>query len=503
MSQYMLPSNQLPRTRFAFEMKINTKLLLVGLAASSVSAHHVITSFLIDGEQQLNVLRQPGTVSPITDPNSPYLACGLPPQDNHGLKGTEKAIIEPGSKLTFEWHTNWSADTPGPDGVTDASHKGPCAIYMRKVPNSISAVAEDPGSSGWFKVWEDGVDGRGVFCTTRMRENGGFFSGTVPKGLQEGDYLIRAETITLNNAAEPNNEPQCCAQATLRSSPPPSVFPATIRIPSGDYANLNMPGLRYNIWYPVRDSYPDYGPVPGPIVFNGSSENHGTRHPNKHIDDGTTTKAITGSKIQSTSINTLGSTASLPDGFTTIPWPSTSSLVFAESSQRGTITSTVKVTSNMVMSTSTSTVVVTVPRPTTATATETVILDVTKTVYVTPQPMTTAHGHRHGHGHGHFHYITVTVTHVVTQIVYVGGSTSTLPIDESTAVYTTDMDTPTPMPQPQMPTGGYVTATPTGQAKDDNTPGSSLYARHLYAHRVEGYHYRHWHRGHAGLRRII
>ncbi|KAK6343881.1 hypothetical protein TWF696_007535 [Orbilia brochopaga] len=505
------------RTLESSIMKIQ-KPLLIGLAASSASAHHVLTSFLVNDERQYDVLRQPGTVSPILDPNSANLACGFPPGDGQGAKGTAKATIKPSSKLTFGWHTNWSGDTPGPDGVTDVSHKGPCAIYMRKVANSVSAIAEDPGSPGWFKIWEDGVDDRGVFCTTRMRENGGFFSGTVPKGLEEGDYLIRAETITLNNAAEPRNEPQWyvgCAQVTLTSSPPPSVSPPTIRIPSGDYANLNMPGLRYNIWYPVRDSYPDYGPVPGPAVFNGSSENAGTPRPvppannnegSGRIGDGTT--KVPGSNGPSSTANTQESTTSLPDGFSTIPWPL--------SSQQQPMTATITMTT-AVKSTSTSTITITSIRPTTATSVKSATDDTmkTKTVYVTATHTAThshrhRHGHGHGRGHGHPHSKTVTITRTVSQTTYISESTTAMPTGEPTRDTTT---TPTSTNNyiTAIPTGdttitptstnNYITAIPTGEINDASTTTASLSARHI--HHIHPYQYRHWHRGHVGMRRRI
>ncbi|KAK6362704.1 hypothetical protein TWF730_000160 [Orbilia blumenaviensis] len=275
-------------------MKIKT-FLLTGMLASASMAHHVITHFLVDNVPQPNVIRQPGTLNPIVDPNDRQLACGHPPGNGQGMKGTSKAVVQPGSSITFEWHTNWSSSVSGPEGVTDVSHKGPCAIYMRKVPDSVTAIAEDPRKPNWFKIWEDGVDRSGIFCTSRMRLNGGLFTGVIPKHLENGDYLIRAETLTLNNAGKPNLQPQWyvgCAQVTLKDSEAPFIKPVTIPIPSGEYANMNMPGLRYNIWYPERSNYSDYGPVPGPAVFNDGSD--------KYQEPG----------------------ATLPDGFATIPWPS-------------------------------------------------------------------------------------------------------------------------------------------------------------------------------------
>ncbi|KAF3940821.1 hypothetical protein ABW19_dt0203478 [Dactylella cylindrospora] len=288
------------------------KALVAALMISVVEAHHVLTSFSVDGIRQHNVIRQPGSQSPITNPNNQYLACGLPPGNGQGMHGTDKAIIQSGSKLTFEWHTNWSGSTPGPEGVTDDSHKGPCAIYMRKVEDSVTAVATGTRKPGWFKIWEDGVDSTGKFCTTRMRENGGFFTGTVPKHLENGDYLIRAETVTLNNAAEPHNQPQWyvgCAQVTLRDSEAPFLKPFTVRIPSGDYANLNHPGLRYNIWYPERTDYSDYGTPPGPAVFYDGSDEFEQEPPDKPTTEDPKLKetiTIIGSPTTITSKITIG-----------------------------------------------------------------------------------------------------------------------------------------------------------------------------------------------------
>ncbi|KAF3911138.1 hypothetical protein AA313_de0207684 [Arthrobotrys entomopaga] len=419
-----------------------TQIFIGLLSATAAAAHHVLTNFMVDDVRQNNVLRQPGTVSPIINPNDQDLACGFPPGNGQGMKGTEKAIIQPGSNLTFEWHTNWSASVSGPDGVTDVSHKGPCAIYMRKVNDSVNAIANDPRQPGWFKIWEDGVDQDGVFCTTRMRENGGFFSGTVPKHLENGDYLIRAETITLNNAGPPEDQPQWyigCAQVTLKNSQAPFVTPYTILIPSGDYANLNMPGLRYNIWYPVRSNFSDYGPVPGPAVFNDGEDKF--ESPNNGATTGQQTQ---GESIKTTDLTSFTSsqmvpmsTTPLPKGFSTIPWPQSS-----WRSTDGTITSTITAITRIPTCISTTTVTLTLNRTPeysaiyqtttstiTRTATRTVNSPVTKIVYLTSTPTTIANPpiYEGPRKVGH-HYKTVTVTNFVsvTKTVYPTHSASEL-----------------------------------------------------------------------------
>ena len=56
-----------------------------------------------------------------------------------------------GSTLTFEWHDRPDDLTSGP---IDPSHRGPCAVYMKKVD---SAVTNDTASGdGWFKICMEG-----------------------------------------------------------------------------------------------------------------------------------------------------------------------------------------------------------------------------------------------------------------------------------------------------------------------------------------------------------
>ena len=96
-----------------------------------------------------------------------------------------------------------------PVGVTDDSHKGPCAIYLKKVDDALTATG--PGD-GWFKLNHDSVDSAGVFCTDRLRLANAPQPGVIPNNIPPGDYLLRGEFLTLNNAGPANlggaEEPQ-------------------------------------------------------------------------------------------------------------------------------------------------------------------------------------------------------------------------------------------------------------------------------------------------------
>jgi len=122
-----------------------------------------------------------------------------------------------GDSIAFEWRADPgipAAEYPLKDGsipvgVTDDSHKGPCAVYMKKVDDALTASG--PGD-GWFKVTEDGLDSSGTFCTDRLRLANAAQPAVVPKNIPAGDYLFRAEILTLNNAGPANmggaEEPQ-------------------------------------------------------------------------------------------------------------------------------------------------------------------------------------------------------------------------------------------------------------------------------------------------------
>lgn len=117
----------------------------------------------------------------------------------------ELTVILGGDSIAFEWRADPGIppaqyplkDGTIPVGVTDDSHKGPCAIYMKKVDDALTATG--PGD-GWFKIAEDGLDSSGTFCTDRLRLANAPQPGVVPKNIPAGDYLFRAEILTLNNA---------------------------------------------------------------------------------------------------------------------------------------------------------------------------------------------------------------------------------------------------------------------------------------------------------------
>ena len=200
-------------------------------------------------------------VDPVEDLTSNDMACGI-----NGEKGVARVCpISGGSTLTFEFR-QWPDDYSR--GALDVGHKGPCAVYAKKVE---SAVSDGATGAGWFKIWDEGYDeSSGKWCTEKMIDNNGRLSIVVPDSLQGGDYLIRSELIALHNANLSPPDPQFyvgCAQVYLQSSG--SLVPAasdTVSIPG--YVSIDESSVTYDIYaQPLALPYP----VPGPKAFSTTS----------------------------------------------------------------------------------------------------------------------------------------------------------------------------------------------------------------------------------------
>ena len=175
-----------------------------------------------------------------------------------------------GDKLTFTWR--WTANEPEL-GSIDISHKGPCAVYMKKVDSAI----KDPGhGDGWFKVYDFGHDEKNKWCTEYLIEAGGLMSINIPQDLAGGYYLVRPELLSLHQSYEsPENpsQPQFytgCAQIFL-DSPATGKPDNTVSIPG--YVKSSDANMKFNIY--TSDSYPY--PMHGPPVAKISSTNSRVR----------------------------------------------------------------------------------------------------------------------------------------------------------------------------------------------------------------------------------
>ncbi|KAI5820763.1 glycosyl hydrolase family 61-domain-containing protein [Pyronema omphalodes] len=249
-------------------------LLLSGAAV--VNAHNVVTHFHVNGKAEQKCVNLPPNTNPITDLQSQEMAC-------NAIKtaAKSKCAVKAGDSVAFEWRVDFNippAEYPlnpngEPVGVTDVSHEGPCALYAKKVSNSLDDAYASAGD-GWFKIAEDGLDQNGVFCSTRLRKANAPYKVTIPTTMAPGDYLLRAEMITLNNAGSyaigGQEEPQFyvgCIAVTITGGDS-SAKVQEVSIPG--YLTKQSPGLIWDIWNGKDKaagsfrvgSYPRVGPAP-------------------------------------------------------------------------------------------------------------------------------------------------------------------------------------------------------------------------------------------------
>jgi Auxiliary Activity family 9 (formerly GH61) len=169
--------------------------------------------------------------------------------------------------LTFEFREWVDGSRPG---AINAQHQGPCTVFMKKV--ELASASNNAAGDGWFKIWDEGYDeAAGKWCTTKLIDNNGHLSVTVPSDIEGGNYLVRPELLALHAAQDNPPDPQFyvgCAQINLEGTG--SAKPATVTIPE-NYVDISMPGLTFNIYKtPLALPYPMYGP---PAYKGGGSQN--------------------------------------------------------------------------------------------------------------------------------------------------------------------------------------------------------------------------------------
>ncbi|KAJ8123783.1 hypothetical protein ONZ43_g344 [Nemania bipapillata] len=208
---------------------------VAALAAQSVSGHYIFQS-LSKGTAK-GTPYQYRAYCEITDLSSKDMRCNV-----GGATGgsTSTLALNAGDQFTF------SLDQA-------LYHQGPVSLYMSKAPTT---AAEYDGSGDWFKIFDWGPKFGGGQAQWTMTSS---YSGTIPKCIPSGDYLLRIQSLAIHN---PGATPQwyiSCGQITVSGGGTTLPSP-TVKIPGAFKAT--DPGYTANI-YSNFNSYT----VPGPSVF--------------------------------------------------------------------------------------------------------------------------------------------------------------------------------------------------------------------------------------------
>ncbi|RAR10357.1 glycoside hydrolase family 61 protein [Stemphylium lycopersici] len=248
-------------------MKTQSMLLAALASAPAALAHTVFTDFFVDGVPQgdgVAMRMNPDAKhasSPIGSLGSTDMACNV-----GGTKGVSRVQpVKDGALLTFEIRS-WPND-PSKERL-DRGHKGPCAVYLKKVDN---AATDKAAGDGWFKIFDHGYDdSTDRWCTDEIIDNDGLFSVNLPKGLEGGDYLARPEILALHAAND--NDPQFytgCAQIFLESTG--NLVPeSTVSIPG--YVDYGQPSTDFNIYNNPGSEYVVPGPKIAALTPGGASK---------------------------------------------------------------------------------------------------------------------------------------------------------------------------------------------------------------------------------------
>ncbi|KAH8728810.1 glycosyl hydrolase family 61-domain-containing protein [Phaeosphaeriaceae sp. PMI808] len=238
-------------------MKTQSILVAALASAPAVLAHTVFTGFYVDGMPQgdgvaMRMSPNADTAgSPIGSLDSEDMACNV-----GGTKGVSRVQpVSDGATLSFEIR-EWANDPS--KGRIDRGHKGPCAVYLKKVS---SAIDDKGAGDGWFKVFDHGYDASTKrWCSDEIIDNNGLLNAKLPKGLEGGYYLARPEMLALHSAHA--GDPQFytgCAQIFVESNG--NLGPQeTVSIPG--HVKYNQPGTSFDIYNTDNAKYT----MPGPSV---------------------------------------------------------------------------------------------------------------------------------------------------------------------------------------------------------------------------------------------
>ncbi|KAH6615770.1 glycoside hydrolase family 61 protein [Chaetomium sp. MPI-SDFR-AT-0129] len=219
-------------------------LALTVLASAFAEAHYTFPSVANTADWQVvRTTTNYQSNGPVTDVSSDQIRCY---ERNPGTGAPSTYNVTAGSQLAYH-------------AKSSISHPGPMAFYIAQVPSGKTAANWDASGAVWSKIYQDGPSFNGGLTWPTM--NAQSVSVTIPRCLQNGEYLLRAEHIALHSAGSVGGAQfyLSCAQLSVTGgsgswSPKNKVsFPGAYK--------ATDPGILINIYYPVPTSYTPAGPA--------------------------------------------------------------------------------------------------------------------------------------------------------------------------------------------------------------------------------------------------
>ncbi|KAB5594181.1 Glycoside hydrolase family 61 protein [Ceratobasidium theobromae] len=214
-----------------------SSLVSVFALAAVANAHGYVDKIIVDGKtyngpipgetNPKSPIRRISTINPYKDPKGSGITCG---------EGSQlAAVVAPataGSKLDLTWVAHPNQKWP--------HEMGPLITYMAKVPAGQTADKFDASKGDFFKIAQEGQDGDGWFVA-RLMKLGTKYTVTIPKELEDGDYIMRHEIIALHLADSKGGAEfySSCFQLRVTGGTGSAKTTAseTVRFPGGYTAN--------------------------------------------------------------------------------------------------------------------------------------------------------------------------------------------------------------------------------------------------------------------------
>ncbi|KAF5346454.1 hypothetical protein D9756_010023 [Leucocoprinus leucothites] len=177
-------------------MKSMISVLVPLLAAASAYAHGFVADLNIAGKDYQgnkpggqgnpSVIRQVSENSPVKGADNPDLNCGM-----SAKPASLNANANPGDTISFDWKagagdSNWPHNT------------GPMLTYMASCGDT-TCDKFDSTQAKWFKIQQVAYDSSGKWAQAALM-TGAPADITLPSNIAPGNYLIRHEVISLQNA---------------------------------------------------------------------------------------------------------------------------------------------------------------------------------------------------------------------------------------------------------------------------------------------------------------
>jgi hypothetical protein len=223
-------------------MKLSVAIAV--LASALAEAHYTFPS--IGNTADWSVVRTTTNFQsngPVTDVNSDQIRCY---ERNPGQGAPNIHTVQAGSSISY-------------NAKASISHPGPMAFYIAKVPSGQTAATWDGKGQVWSKIYQDmpNLGGSMTWPTNGARS----VSVTIPRCLQDGDYLLRAEHIALHSAGSAGGAQFYISCAQIKVTGGSGSWSPRNRVSFPGAYRATDPGIMINIYYPVPTSYTPPGPA--------------------------------------------------------------------------------------------------------------------------------------------------------------------------------------------------------------------------------------------------